>query len=212
MADDSIQLIETLRVEPGRRLPLLAGHQRRLRASCEALGYRWPEALFKQKLPAYVSMLDTKATHRLRILLDRDGHHQLESNLLPSTPEPVRLRLSQAPRIADALWLAHKSTHRPWYAAAQRWLDTQRDIFDIVYCNTQDQLCEGSRCNIYVQDGSGAWLTPPLSCGLLPGVQRQALLEQGLVRVALLTRQDLIDSPALRVSNALRGWLDARLS
>src|SRR3546814_5116155 len=66
-------------------------------------------------------------------------------------------------------------------------------------------VCEGSRSNVYIRNDDGAWLTPPISCGLLPGVQRQALLDEGLVREAVLSRSDFQNAPVLRVSNALRG-------
>ena len=112
---------------------------------------------------------------------------------------------------ADDPWLRHKTTHRPRFAAAQRWLRAHPDHFDLIFGNAAGDLCEGSRSTIYVRDAAGAWLTPPLASGLLPGVKRQALLDEGAVREARLSLADLRQAPALRVSNALRGCLDARL-
>jgi branched-subunit amino acid aminotransferase/4-amino-4-deoxychorismate lyase len=40
---------------------------------------------------------------------------------------------------------------------------------------------------------------------------RQSLLDQGLVREATVSRTDFLEAHAIRVSNALRGWLQARL-
>ena len=204
----AIQLIETMRVAPGRQIPLLHGHMQRLRASCLALDYTFPDAL-NNALQAYVASLDANQTHRLRLLLDRDGSHTFTSGLLPDTPQPVQLAVHTSPLQADIGWLQHKTTHRPWYDAMQNWLSANPDFFDVVFCNEQDQVCEASRSNVYIQDESGRWLTPPLSCGLLPGVQRQNLLDQGLVTEAAISRNDLLHAPAIRVSNALRGWLDA---
>ncbi|HWK70914.1 MAG TPA: aminotransferase class IV [Burkholderiaceae bacterium] len=207
----NIQLIETMRVETGRRIPLLAGHRRRLEASCLALGHAFPGGRLDAAIEECLAGLGPDIVHRLRLLVGMDGEFSLEANPLPPTPAPVRLRLSSAPLQADAVWLRHKTTRRPWYAQAQAWLERHPEFFDVVYCNDRDEACEGARSNIYVRDASGAWLTPPVSCGLLPGVQRQALLDQGLARVAALSRHDLENAPALRVSNALRGWLDATL-
>src|SRR5690606_875709 len=148
----------------------------------------------------------------LRLLVNRDGSFSLTSNPLAPTPQPVRLALHRDALQADAFWLQHKTTRRPWYDEAQHWLASHADYFDVVFCNAQEQVCEGSRSNVYVQDNAGRWLTPPLSCGLLPGVQRQALLGQGLASEAAISRRDLLDAPAVRVSNALRGWLDAVLA
>ncbi len=154
---------------------------------------------------------------RLRLLLAADGRLSLESAPLPPTPEPVRIALAADVLGPDAVlaagdpWLRHKTTHRPRFAAAQRWLHTHPDHFDLIFGNAAGDLCEGSRSTVYVRDAAGAWLTPPLASGLLPGVRRQALLDAGFAREAHLSLEDLRQTRALRVSNALRGWLEARI-
>jgi len=206
---EPVRLIETMRVDPGNRITLLQGHLARLRASCTALGYDWPGEAMIAALQAHGAALDARCTHRLRLLVGPKGSYSIDTTVLPPTPEPVTLRLSPEPLKADPFWLRHKTTHRPWYAAAQQWLDAHPACFDIVFCNEGDGLCEGTRTNVYVRDGSGNWLTPLLENGALPGVQRQALLDAGRVREAALTRNDFLAAPSIRVSNALRGWLDA---
>src|SRR3546814_6258892 len=110
MTATDIQLIETIRVQPGRHVPLLAGHQKRLEASCEALGYPWPGAALHAALHLHVSQLDVNNSHRLRLLLGADGRYSLESNPLAPTPEPVRLSLRSVPLQAESFWLQHKTT------------------------------------------------------------------------------------------------------
>ena len=80
----------------------------------------------------------------------------------------------------------------------------------MIFLNERDELCEGSRSNIYIKK-DGDWVTPPLDCGLLGGVMRQHLLNTRQVREAVLTRADF-EQPAasLRLSNALRGWFDVQ--
>lgn len=204
-----VQLIETIRVEPGRNIPLLAGHWRRLENSCRTLGYQWPAGVLVDAVQERVDELDAAGCYRLRLLLSQDGQYSIETYPLPDTLQPVRLHLSDAALRADHKWLAHKTTHRPWYEEAQHWLAVNPGFFDVVYCNDKDEVCEGSRSNIYIQDAEGNWLTPPSACGLLPGVQRQALLDAAMVQEARISRRQLLDARAIRVSNALRGWLDA---
>lgn len=209
-------LIETLRLEQG-RVALWPGHRARLRASALALGYPLDAAALDGWLAERIRGLADDAPQRLRLLLAADGRLSLEAAPLPPTPEPVRITLAadvlgpEAVLEADDPWLRHKTTHRPRFAAAQRWLRAHPDHFDLIFGNTAGDLCEGSRSTIYVRDAAGAWLTPPLASGLLPGVKRQALLDDGAVREARLSLADLRQAPALRVSNALRGCLDARL-
>ncbi|MCC2594922.1 aminotransferase class IV [Pusillimonas sp. MFBS29] len=210
-APPNIQLIETMRVEPGGAIPLLAGHIRRLNATCLALEYTSPGMALDTALRQHAAGLDSTKSHRLRLLLSQDGSYTLTSAALPDTPQPVLLAMQAEALQADHHWLRHKTTHRPWYDATQAWLTENPAFFDIVYCNVRDEVCEASRSNVYIQDASGRWLTPPLSCGLLPGVQRQVLLDRGLVAEAVISRRDFLEAPAIRVSNALRGWLDAVL-
>jgi para-aminobenzoate synthetase component 1 len=231
-------LIETMRLDAG-RIALWPWHRARLLASAAALGYRLDAATLEAWLDAQLAGLPARgagpAAHgrvlpgtdrgpaqaqlpgpmRLRLLLAADGRLSLEAAPLPATPEPVRIALATealgpgAVLDADALFLRHKTTHRPAYAGAQSWLQAHPDLFDLIYGNAAGELCEGSRTTVYVRDAAGTWLTPPLACGLLPGVQRQALLDRGAVREARIRLADLRSAPAVRVSNALRGWLDA---
>ncbi|MBV6273019.1 aminotransferase class IV [Alcaligenaceae bacterium CGII-47] len=203
-------LIETMRFAQG-HIALWPGHLQRLATSSAALGYVWAPHHVQAQVAQQCARLDKQEVFRIRLLLARDGQCQIEASPLPPTSCPVRIALAPEPLIAEALWLRHKTTHRPWYAAAQTWLAQNPDIFDVIYSNPQAQLCEGSRSNIYLSDGAGHWLTPAPDSGLLPGVQRQALLDAGLVREARLSAEDLRTASAIRVSNALRGWLDANL-
>jgi len=205
-----IHLIETMRVAPGGDIPLLDLHLTRLRRSCAALGVPWSDRL-AQAIAQHVQALDARHTWRLRLLLSPMGAHSLQSQVLEATPTPVRVVLAHDALRADAHWLEHKTTHRPWYAHAHQWLAVHPEVFDVLYCNVEDEVCEGSRSNVYIGTGDGAWLTPPMRCGLLAGVQRQALLDQGLVQEAVITRAQLLRARHIRVSNALRGWMDAEL-
>lgn len=207
---DTAQLIETMRVETGHRTPLRHLHMIRLQRSCEALDFQFPDTL-DAALDKRIARLDRQQCHRLRILTSRDGMHTIETSVLPASPPSFSLLLARVPREADRVWSRHKSTYRPWYDAASKWLDNNPDVFDLVYCDANEKVCEGSRTNIYIRDAAGRWLTPPVELGVLPGVQRQALLDQGLVHEAPISRRELLQAKEIRLSNALRGWVPATL-
>lgn len=212
-AGGAVALIETMRVETGNQVPLLALHLQRCEFSCRTLRFAWPGRTLVDDIERRASELPSASHHRLRLLLSADGRYSLDATALPVTPAPVRLHLNSGPLDADRQWLRHKTTHRPWYEPAQSWLESNPGYFDIVFFNTRNEMTEGSRCNLYIQEeAAGPWLTPPLSCGLLPGVQRQALLDGGLVQEAVISRDRFARAHAVRISNALRGWLPAELS
>lgn len=231
-------LIETMRLEQG-RIALWPGHRARLLASAAALGYPLDPAALDDRVSASLHAAASTpgsaglpgAVWRLRLLLTSDGLLSLEAALLPDTPAPVRLAIASDvlddvtadtaaghrdlpptdARFPDDFWRRHKTTRRPWFAAAQDWLRAHPDHFDLVFDDATDGLREGSRCNLYLRDPQGRWLTPTATGSLLPGVQRQWLLDQGLAHEAALSLADLRAAPALRISNALRGWQDAQL-
>lgn len=205
-------LIETMRLEAGAHIPLLEGHLQRLQRSCSELGYAWPGAVeVREQLKEAVAALDTTRMWRLRLLLAADGRLSLETSPLPTLQLPLKV-VVQGPRSSGSeAWLLHKTTHRPWYEEAALWLAHNPEVFDILYWNEDGQMSEGSRSNLYMRTQDGSWLTPPLQAGVLPGVQRQALLEAGLVHEAPILRDDFLAATAWRVSNALRGWCDAVL-
>ncbi|MFZ4514622.1 MAG: aminotransferase class IV, partial [Geothrix sp.] len=83
---------------------------------------------------------------------------------------------------------------------------------DLLYLNAAGELVEGARTSVFLKC-NGRWLTPPLSQGALPGVQRGLLLADPAwaAREAVLTLRDLREAEALVVCNALRGPLRAQL-
>ena len=58
---------------------------------------------------------------------------------------------------------------------------------------------------------SNGWITPPLACGLLPGVGRAVALRTGRVQEGLLRLQDVPRVQQWAFVNSLRGWLEAQL-
>lgn len=82
----------------------------------------------------------------------------------------------------------------------------------MLFFNERGELTEGGRSNVFVKL-DGQWVTPPLSCGVLPGVMRGVLLDDPAfaAKERVVTRDDLSRAEALLLTNALRGTLDAEL-
>jgi len=202
-------LIETIRADPDGNVPLLRFHLARLRTSCDALGY--PCELKRVRAAITAAAAATPGNpQRLRLLLHSDGTWTLQATPLP--PLHHRLTVVIWPARLDAAQplLHHKTTHRPWYTDATRWLEAHPHCFDALFFNQRGELCEGSRSNVFLRIG-GRWLTPPLRSGCLPGTQRAQLLARGEVQEASLHAADLRRADGLRLSNGLRGWFDVAL-
>ena len=76
--------------------------------------------------------------------------------------------------------------------------------------NVKGRLTETTRANLVLELG-GALYTPPLECGLLPGVQREIALQRGEVTERVLTVADLRVASRIALLNGVRGWYEGRL-
>lgn len=203
------ELIETMRLHRAGHVLLLALHLKRLRRSAQALGYVYDQQRILAALQPYL-LQNYDQPQRLRLTLSLQGKVTVQCSPLATTAQPVRITLSPTPVLADPLVLRHKTTQREHWAQGESWLQQHPQFFDVIYYDQNGFITEGGRSNIYVWSGQ-QWITPALDQALLGGVQRQFILDQGWAVEGPVSQQMLINATRIRVSNALRGWLDATL-
>jgi para-aminobenzoate synthetase/4-amino-4-deoxychorismate lyase len=145
--------------------------------------------------------------HRLRLSLAADGELAIASAPLAPLSEPVRVVLAEETTHSGDVFLRHKTTIRERYDAAWRAAEAQ-GAFDALFFNERGELTEGGRSNVFVRL-DGHWYTPPLSCGLLPGVMRSVMLAAPAwaARERVITRELFDKAEGIVVCNALRGPL-----
>lgn len=197
--EPGLKLIETM-LWDGDRVPRLAGHMARLAASAVMLGW---ECDLDAVLRAVVGPGGSAA--RLRLTLDGRGDVTVVVGGLPPSPAVWRLGLAEERLASDDPWLRLKSTKRAVYDAARANLPAGID--ELVFLNERGEVCDGSITTLFFDAGDGL-CTPPLGCGLLPGVLRSEMLAMGLCHEAVLRVQDL-PRVRLMVGNALRGLMRA---
>lgn len=210
-ADPGFRLIETLRLDGG-AYPLRELHRERLRDSAARLG-------FACDADALLAVLDgiarsrPQGMHRVRLTLGYAG--DIESTVAPLLPvaQPARACLSRERLRADSPWLRHKTTQRAGYdRELARIAAADPALFDAIFFNERGEVCEGARSNVFVRRRAGEpLLTPPLVCGLLPGVLRRHLLAGGEAVEAVLREEDLRGAAELYLGNALRGLVRVSL-
>lgn len=186
-------------------------HLARLRMSASYFGFVWNGPAVQSLLAQTCAALPDEGVYRLRLVLQPDGNALAQTAKLSPLTLPARVLLAPEAMHADDLFLRHKTTVRARYDAAWRAAEAQ-GAFDMLFFNERGELTEGGRSNVFVKL-DGQWLTPPLSCGLLPGVMRAVLLEDAAWNAAehVITREDLLRADALMVCNALRGAMLAVL-
>lgn len=188
--DPGLRLIETV-LWDGAAAPRWPLHAGRLRRSAALLGWECPE----------VAPSGPDHPARLRLTLGGAADAVWEVHPLPAPKAEWRLGLAEARVSSDDPWLRVKSTRRAAYDAARAALPAGLD--EVLFLNQRGEVCEGTITNLFFDRGKGM-RTPPLTCGLLPGVLRA---EIGCVEEVLMAE----DLPRVRlwVGNALRGLIPA---
>ncbi|MGA2507739.1 MAG: aminodeoxychorismate synthase component I [Chitinispirillaceae bacterium] len=147
----------------------------------------------------------SKDPNKVRIFLDKNGVFSWDA-------EPIIAGKTDGKAIAvisDALidpanpFLFHKTTIRPWYDKSG--IDLRRGrCFDVIHLNTRGELTECTRSNLFVQI-NGVLYTPPVECGLLPGVLRAHMLKSGKCKERILFPKDIKKAETIYCGNSIRG-------
>ena len=197
-------LIETMRFDPREGLYELDRHLARMKRSAETFGFAFDRHDARNELQAATFFL--KEARKLRLLLSGSGALAIESRPLPDAPEgPVEVALAPLPVEPEDFRLRHKTSDRRFYDEAREKAGT----FEVAFVDRDGFVTEGSFTSLFVERG-GRLLTPPLARGLLPGVLRAVLIEEGRAEEADLRAEDLEDGFFL--GNAVRGLIAAALA
>ncbi|AMG75771.1 aminodeoxychorismate synthase component I [Sphingopyxis granuli] len=203
-AGDSFDLLETMQFDPVDGVQRLEGHLARLKASAEALGFRFDRHGARNSLQSATFRLRHAARVRMRLAVS--GALAIEVSSLPRLAElPVPVALQPAPLAADDFRLVHKTSLRAPYDEARR----DSGAAEVVFVDEPGFVTEGSWSNVFVER-DGVLLTPPLALGLLPGVLRAELIEKGRAVESHLRAADL--EGGFFLGNSLRGLIPARLA
>jgi len=201
-----VSLIETMRLDEG-RIVRRDGHLARARASAEALGMQWKEASIGAALDAAADA-HQGGVWRMRLLVSASGDPAVECSGFAADRDRVwRVALATETVSSSDLYLRHKTTHREVYNRARA---ARPDIDDVLLVNERGEVTESTIANV-VAEIDGVRVTPPLECGLLPGVFRGASLDAGEIQEGVIKRADLAAAKRLWLINSLREWMTASL-
>jgi para-aminobenzoate synthetase/4-amino-4-deoxychorismate lyase len=201
---EEFSLIETMLWNGS--FPLLELHLDRLANSAGYFDVSCDRDAIRKTLLIESSRLSGNEPHKFRLLVHSSGEIDLK---IESLPDPVQ---NDAHRVCIAKcrtdpadrFLFHKTTRREVYnrsyAAACCW-----GFADVLFFNTRDEVTEGAVDNVFIEK-SGRWYTPPLDCGVLPGVYRRHLLStRPKTEEKVLDLSDLKAADGVYICNAVRG-------
>ena len=203
------ELIETMRWEP--RGGFLRGdrHLARLRASAKALGFDGDPQDAVTKAEEIVA--GSEVPLRVRLALSRDGTIAAKSEIYEPLPDDAvwRLKLARTRLQSTDPLLRHKTSRRDTYVRARS--EYGRDRADeVLLANERGEVCEGVITSLFADFGGKALLTPALACGLLAGVLRAQMIDNGAAKEAVFSYDYLRAARAVFVGNSLRGLIPAK--
>ena len=197
------ELIETLLLRDG-KFTFFEEHLQRLAQSAEYLDFAFEEVRVRTALQEAAQSWQGSERARVRLLLNRAGTVTCTASTLEDdTSGTVDLLLGDERVSADDRFLRHKTTHRALYDSALRQAQAL-GFADCLFRNTRGEVTEGAIHNV-VALVDGEWITPPLACGVLPGVYRRHLLQEGKVSERVLPFGDLLRAEAIFLCNSVRG-------
>ncbi|MBK8173798.1 MAG: aminodeoxychorismate synthase component I [Rhodospirillales bacterium] len=205
-------LIETLRWQHDAGYFLLDSHIRRLIGSAAFFGIPCDGRAIRSALKEAACSLGD-GCWRVRLVLDEDGEISVESAPLLPRSSMLRYALAGRPVFTRDPLLYHKTTRRDAYDEELKQRRAECACDEVLFVNERGELTEGTWTNLFVRR-DGRLLTPPVSCGLLDGTLRRALLDagDGTVVEAVLYPEDLAGADAVLLGNSVRGLMPARPS
>jgi para-aminobenzoate synthetase/4-amino-4-deoxychorismate lyase len=202
-------LLETLLWTRDKGFFLLEYHMRRLADSAAYFDYsaniRNIEEFLREKASGF-----SEAVQRVRLLVGRNGSVKIESAPLiaEKSTKNLQVKLAVDPVNSADIFLYHKTTFRNTYEAALRDCP---DCDDVILWNERQELTESSIANIVVEIDGGLF-TPPVASGLLAGVFRAYLIDQGRIHERVIPVSELKRCKKIYLINSVRKWREAVLA
>jgi para-aminobenzoate synthetase/4-amino-4-deoxychorismate lyase len=196
------QLIETMLWD--KEFHRLSPHMDRLESSALYFDFAFDREAVISRLQTLANSFTAGERRRVRLLSYVDGETTLESVVLHEEPPLGLAKLSAEHTDSADVYLRHKTTHRAFYDS--QFAEARARGFDeVIFANERGEVTEGAISNLFIEK-DGRLLTPPLGCGVLPGVYRRHLLEtRANAEERVLTIGDLKAADAVYLCNSLRG-------
>ena len=201
------QLIETMLWE--KDFFLLSMHLERLESSAAYFNFTCDRAAILLRLHELSKSFTAGKSYRVRLLLSSNGSFTVEDSELHAEQYGGCVRLSPERTSSTDVFMRHKTTQREIYD--RRYAEARADGLDeVIFQNERGEIAEGAISNIFIRK-SGKMITPPLNCGVLPGVFRRYLLETDAnAEEGIVTMEDLKAAEAVFLCNSVRGLREVK--
>jgi para-aminobenzoate synthetase/4-amino-4-deoxychorismate lyase len=189
------ELFESMLIEDG-EIFLLERHLERLKNSAALFGFEFDFGSYEARLRETLVSNPLLAA-KLKLTLRKDGRITTETSPILDSETPQRLTLATTPVNSSDTFLFHKTTNRDYPP-------------NLIFWNERNEVTESGIANLVVKI-DGQLVTPPVSCGLLPGTFRGHLIDKGEIKERVVTVEELQNAKEFFLINSVRKWMKAEL-
>lgn len=198
---------ETLAVHAGKPL-LLPHHMRRLEKALDFLGIDRRKAdvqnAVNETLQSAEEGLRENGTLKIIVTRKNIDVSLTESRYGPQAwEEGFTAAISTVRRNETSPFVYHKTLNYGDNIYEKRQAKA-RGIDEPIFLNSRGELCEGATSNIFLVR-KGMLFTPPVVCGLLPGIAREMVIESHPVVQRAITPDEFPDFDEAFLTNSLFG-------
>ncbi|MFH1460217.1 MAG: aminodeoxychorismate synthase component I [Candidatus Omnitrophota bacterium] len=207
------QLIETMLLDKKTNISFLNEHLKRMRLSAKFFGIPFIKTKIVNGLTQPLAALNKNSACKIRMLLDVNGDFKIQTTPITSSnlKERQKIIISKIRINPNNPFLYHKTTKRKIYDKEFKKY-SQLGVFDVIFLNNKNEITEGAISNIFVKKNN-LYYTPPVSCGLLPGVYRKYFIKKHpkKVKEKILNLNDLKNADNIYCTNSVRGMVEVVL-
>lgn len=206
-----IGAFETIAVENGKAV-LLDKHYERLWRALQFLHLAYSPEEIKEQAEAALAKPEMKSGRKvLKITVSgknivvntRDNTYSLEDY-----ERGFRTAYSAVRRNETSPFTYHKTLNYGDCLFEKRRAK-EEGIDEPLFLNGKGEICEGATANIFFVKG-GEIITPPVSCGMLPGIMRDYMIERYPVREEIILPSDIEGCGEMFLTNSLLGVMPVR--
>jgi para-aminobenzoate synthetase/4-amino-4-deoxychorismate lyase len=200
--EESFQILESILWNDG--YSLLPLHLQRMELSATYFGFSFDRTILLAALEQVEEQLAVGEKSKVRVLLERSGAVKVTQTAVQEQEGTGKIAVCSIRVSSQDRFLRHKTTCRQFYN--QQYEQALRQGLDeVLFLNERGEATEGCISNLFIEK-DGRWFTPPIACGLLPGVYRRHLLEtMPEAAERILRMEDLASADAIYLCNAVRG-------
>jgi len=182
----------------------LKEHLERMQESALYFGFNFNRRAIQKRISQLCRDFKKDKAVKVRVLLEKDGSVRFEHSLINSDKDKKKyIALARTKIDPEDIFLYHKTTNRKIYQNAYKTA-LSKGYSDVIFMNTLGEITEGAISNIFIKVDR-KYFTPPVKCGLLPGIYRSYLVKKLKASEKVIRIDDLMHADKIFLCNSIRG-------